>query len=222
MYKPNDEDIISVINLIKKESERFQNPIVTEIAWLTNDPFKVLISCLLSLRTKDMVTALASKRLFKIADTPEKLAELSEKRIENLIYPVGFYKTKAKRIRAIAKVLIEKYNSNVPESMDELLMLKGVGRKTAGIVMCYAYNKTESIPVDSHVHQIVNRLGWVNTKTPEKTEQALMSIIAKEYWHELNDILVKYGQNICVPISPFCSKCVVAKYCMMVGVSRSR
>lgn len=216
------KSIPKIISLIKRETQKFQTPIVTEVANITSDSFKVLISCLLSLRTKDAVTAQASKRLFEVADTPEELVNLDTKNIEKLIYPVGFYKTKAKRINEICKILIDKYNSKVPDSIDELLKFKGVGRKTAGIVMCYGHNKTVSIPTDSHVHQISNRLSWVKTKTPEQTEQELMKIIPKKYWHDLNDILVTYGQNICVPISPFCTKCVVSRYCPKVGVNRSR
>lgn len=216
------DNIPKIISLIKSSTKNFQNPIVTEVANITNDPFKVLISCLLSLRTKDAVTAQASKRLFEVADAPEKLVKLDTKNIEKLIYPVGFYKTKAKRIKEICKILIDKYNSKVPDSIDELLKFKGVGRKTAGIVMCYGHNKTVSIPVDSHVHQISNRLGWVKTKTPEQTEQELMKIIPRKYWHDLNDILVTYGQNICVPVSPFCSKCVISKYCPKIGIMRNR
>jgi len=217
-------EIGKIINLIKKEcnNKNFQIPIVTEVSDLHNDPFKVLISCVLSLRTKDAVTAKASNNLFKVANTPEKILKLEVKEIEKLIYPVGFYKTKAKNLKEICKVLIEKHNSKVPDSEEELLKLKGVGRKTMGIVMCYGFHKNSHIPVDSHVHEVANRLGWVKTKTPEQTEQELMKIIPKKYWHDLNDLFVKYGQNICVPVSPYCSKCVVNKYCNKIGIKYSR
>ncbi len=216
------KNIKIIINLLKKECEKYKNPIVTEIADLHKDPFKVLISCLLSLRTKDAVTAIASKRLFDIANTPEKLVELDLNTIEKLIYPVGFYKTKAKRLKDISKVLIDKYNGKVPDNEQDLLSLKGVGRKTLGIVMCYGFNKDNYIPVDSHVHEISNRLGWVKTKNPEQTEQVLYKIIPKKYWHDLNDLFVNYGQNICVPVSPFCSKCIINKYCKKINIKHSR
>ena len=216
------EKIGTVIEILKKDCKKYQNPIVTEISDLTKSPFKVLISCLLSLRTKDAVTALASKRLFAVADTPEKLLKLDAKEIEKLIYPVGFYKTKAKRLKEICKDLIEKHNSKVPATEEELLKLKGVGRKTMGIVMVYAHGKNSLIPVDSHVHEISNRLGWVKTKTPKETEMELVKIVPKRYWYDFNDILVKYGQNICVPVSPFCSKCNINKYCKKINVKYSR
>ena len=214
--------IVKVIGLVKNDVRRFKNPIVTQIGELTKDPFAVLISCLLSLRTKDETTAVASKKLFALATTPRQMLGLSIPQIEKAIYPVGFYHTKARRIKEICKVLLEKYKGKVPETIEELIQLNGVGRKTAGIVMCYGHNKGVSIPVDSHVHQISNRLGWVQTKTPEKTEEALMKLIPKPYWRDLNDIFVTFGQHVCVPVSPFCSKCVISKYCPRVGVVRSR
>ena len=216
------KDIVRIIQLVKKDVKRFENPIVTQVGELTKDPFAVLISCLLSLRTKDATTAIASKKLFKLAKTPKDMLKLSIAQIEKAIYPVGFYHTKAKRIKGICKVLLEKYDSKVPETIEELVELKGVGRKTAGIVMCYGHNKGVSIPVDSHVHQISNRLGIVKTKTPEKTEEALMKIIPKAYWRDFNDIFVNFGQHVCVPVSPFCSRCVIKGYCPRNGVVRSR
>ena len=211
-----------VLKLIKKECRKYNNPIVTEISDLTKNPFKVLISCILSLRTKDAVTAKASKRLFEIADTPEKILKLRTKEIEKLIYPVGFYKTKAKNLKSICRDLKEKYNGNVPNSEEELLKLKVVGRKTMGITMCYGFNKCSHIPVDSHVHQVTNRLNWVKTKMPEQTEKELYKIIPKKHWRNFNDLFVKFGQNICVPVSPFCSRCPLNKYCQKIGVKRSR
>src|SRR3989338_2163909 len=216
------ENLYITIKLLKEECKKYKNPIVTEIADLTQSPFKVLISCLLSLRTKDAVTTLASKRLFEKADSPEKLLNLDIQSIEKLIYPVGFYKTKAKRLKVICKDLIEIHNGKVPDNEQDLLKLKGVGRKTMGIVMCYAFGKNDHIPVDSHVHEISNRIGWVKTKTPNETEIALTKIIPKKYWHDLNDLLVNYGQNICVPVSPYCSKCKINKYCKKVNVKYSR
>ena len=222
MRRMDKKDIVRIIQLVKKDVKRFENPIVTQVGELTKDPFAVLISCLLSLRTKDATTAIASKKLFKLAKTPKDMLKLSIAQIEKAIYPVGFYHTKAKRIKGICKVLLEKYDSKVPETIEELVELKGVGRKTAGIVMCYGHNKGVSIPVDSHVHQISNRLGIVKTKTPEKTEEALMKIIPKAYWRDFNDIFVNFGQHVCVPVSPFCSRCVIKGYCPRNGVVRSR
>ena len=210
------------IKLIRKKCKKYQNPIVTEIADLTKSPFKVLISCLLSLRTKDAVTAKASRRLFDVADTPEKILKLDIKEIEKLIYPVGFYKTKAKRLNEICKVLIENYHGKVPNKEEELLKLKGVGRKTMNIVMTYGFHSAKHIAVDTHVHRISNRLEWVKTKKPEETEQELLKAIPKKHWHDINNDLVMFGQNICVPISPFCSKCPVNKYCPKIGVTRTR
>ncbi|MBS1267169.1 MAG: G/T mismatches repair enzyme [Candidatus Woesearchaeota archaeon] len=185
------------------------------------NPFKVLISCLISLRTKDEVTYPASQRLFKLAKTPEKMMKIKTKKIEKAIYPAGFYKTKAKRIKNISKVLVEEYNSKVPETINELVKLHGVGRKTANIVMVFAYNKP-AIPVDTHVHKLSNRLGWLNTKNPDQTEQKLRKKLPKKYWLEINELFVRHGQEICKSISPWCSKCTIKKYCQQKGVERSR
>jgi endonuclease-3 len=216
------KNISKIISSLKKEIKQFSNPIVTDISNKTKDPFLVLISCLLSLRTKDATTALASKNLFKLAKTPKQMLKLTKKQIEKAIYPVGFYPTKAKRIKQICKILINNYNNKVPDNIEELIKFPGIGRKCAGITMCYGFNKTVSIPIDSHCHQIANRIGWVKTKAPEKTEKELMKIIPKKYWHDLNNLLVAHGQNICVPISPFCSKCYIRRYCKRIGVSKNR
>jgi len=211
-----------VFSRLKLESKRWKSPFVTMTGGITHTPFTTLISCLLSLRTKDAVTAKASLRLLKKHDTPEKLLKLPHTQIEDLIYPVGFYKTKARRIKEICGILIENYGSKVPEDFDELLKLKGVGRKTANIVMCYGFHGNDFLPIDTHAHRIPNRLGWVKTKTPEQTEEALKKILPKNYWHDFNDLFVRFGQNICVPVSPFCSRCPIERYCMKVGVKRRR
>lgn len=222
MSKKQIKNIPKIIKLLKKEIKQFENPIATEIGERTKDPFLVLISCILSLRTKDTTTGPASKRLFALAGNPKDMLKLSKKQIKKAIFPVGFYPTKAKWINRVCRILIEKYSGKVPDREEELLKLPGIGRKCMGVVMCYGFGKNSHIPVDSHVFQITNRLGWARTKTPEKTEQELMKIIPKKYWHDLNNLLVAHGQNVCVPISPFCSKCCISRYCPRMGVARSR
>ena len=216
------KNISKIISLLKKQSKKFENPLASELGERTRNPFLVLISCILSLRTKDTTTGPASKRLFKLADNPKAMLKLTKKQIERAIFPVGFYPTKAKYIQKTCKALIKDYKGKVPDKEEELLKLPGIGRKCMGIVMCYGFNKNSHIPVDTHVHKIVNRLGWVKTKTPEKTEQALIKTIHRKYWHDLNNLLVVHGQNICVPVSPYCSKCSIRKYCPRNGVNRSR
>ncbi len=212
--------IDEIIKILKKVTKVWKEPIVTEIS-KDRSPFKVLISCVLSLRTKDETTREASHRLFKLAETPESMLELKQKTIEKAIYPVGFYHTKAKNILEISKTLIARYNSTVPQEIDELLKLKGVGRKTANLVITLGYNKL-GICVDTHVHRISNRLGYVKTKTPGETEFALREKLPKKYWIIYNDLLVTYGQNMCKPISPFCSRCKIERYCDKVNVDKSR
>lgn len=216
-----NKNIDNIIEILRQEVQNFFTPIVTEVANQSADPFKILISCLLSLRTKDEVTTEASKRLFDLADTPEAMARLSVEQIQKAIYPVGFYITKAQRIKEICHILIDKYNSKVPDKLDELLKLKGVGRKTANLVITLGYKK-HGICVDTHVHRISNRLGLVKTRTPEQTEFALMEVLPKKYWIIYNDLLVSYGQNICRPISPLCSQCKIFEFCDRAGVTRSR
>lgn len=210
-----------VVDTLRKETERLQTPAVTRIRQETADPFRVLISCLLSLRTKDQVTEEASARLFRRAHTPAKMLELPETEIARLIYPVGFYKTKAQRIREICGALVSQYGGRVPDDLDELLKLNGVGRKTANLVVTQGFGKP-GICVDTHVHRISNRLGWVTTKTPLETEMTLRQVLPAEYWIEINDLLVTWGQNICKPISPLCSQCAIRSLCPKIGVGRSR
>ena len=207
------KDISIILRLLKKELEKYKMPFVSQWAEVIRDPFTTLISCILSLRTKDNVTAKASLRLLRKYNTPKKILKLTNKQIEKLIYPVGFYKTKAKRIREICKVLIEKYNSKVPDNFDKLMELKGVGRKTANIVMTYGYFKNDYLPIDTHCHRIPNRLGWLKTKTPEQTEFALRKILPKKYWYDFNELFVQFGQNICKPVRPLCFRCPIEKFC---------
>jgi endonuclease-3 len=212
-----------IFSALKQELRKYNQPVVSRSKQeITDTPFVTLISCLLSLRTKDEVTEQASRHLLIKYNTPEKLVQLSEQQIASLIYPVGFYKTKAKRIKEISRTILDKYQGEVPDEFDELLTLKGVGRKTANIVMVYGHKKHGYLPIDTHCHRIPNRLGWIKTKTPEDTEHALKKILPSEYWDDFNDLFVTFGQTICVPISPFCSRCPVEQYCKKVGVSTSR
>jgi len=214
-------DIHDIVRILATETPKWDVPIVTLVAETSRDPFKVLISTVLSLRTKDETTAEASKKLFKLADNPADMIKLSEKEIIKAIYPVGFYKTKAKNIRSICHDLISKYGSKVPDDIDELLKLNGVGRKTANLVVTLGYDKP-GICVDTHVHRISNRFGYIKTKTPDETETVLRKKLPKEHWIDYNSLLVSFGQHLCRPISPFCSRCPVINYCDRVGVTTSR
>lgn len=214
-------DVIdAVFSILKQEVPKFQEPIVGRVA-RDNDPFKILISTMLSLRTKDATTDQACSRLFAIAPTPEKLADLPLDTVEAAIFPVGFYKTKAKNIREASRILLEKYGGKVPSDMDALLDLPGVGRKTANLVIILGFDNM-GICVDTHVHRITNRWGYISTKTPEETEMKLRQILPKKYWKDINNYLVPYGQYLCVPISPFCSRCRLVPYCERRGVKTSR
>ncbi|MCZ6479895.1 MAG: endonuclease III [Candidatus Methylomirabilales bacterium] len=216
-----DADITAIVRTLKREVERWGPTAVGQVAEDSHDPFRILISCLLSLRTKDEVTGGASARLFRLADTPATMLQLRERTIARLIYPVGFYRTKAKVIRGVCRSLIEEYEGRVPDDIDELLKLKGVGRKTANLVVSVGYGKP-GICVDTHVHRISNRWGYVKTRTPEETEQALRRKLPRRHWIVFNDLLVSFGQNVCKPISPLCSRCPVERYCAKVRVTRSR
>ena len=217
----NDRDIRKVIHLIEKEVAKWELPIVSSLAEKDSGPFPILISTILSLRTKDEVTAKAAERLLALARTPEEMLKLSEGKIIKAIYPVGFYRNKAKTILHISRELIDRFHSRVPDTIEQLLTLKGVGRKTANLVVALGYNK-EGLCVDTHVHRISNRLGYVRTKTPEKTEYALREKLPSVYWLRYNTLLVAFGRHVCVPISPFCSRCPVFAYCDRVNVVRSR
>ena len=216
-----DRDIHSAIEILRRAVPKWETPIVTLMAETYQSPFRVLISCILSLRTQDATTAKASHRLFALADSPETMLKLTAKKIEQLIYPVGFYRTKANNILEICRTLIDRYAGQVPDSIDELLKFKGVGRKTANLVVTLGYRKA-GICVDTHVHRISNRWGYVKTKTPEKSEFALRAKLPKKYWIEYNDLLVSFGQHLCRPISPVCSQCPIAKYCGQIGVTMRR
>jgi len=196
-------------------------PAVGVIAEETRDPFFVLVSCLISLRTLDATTAAAAARLFRLARTPQAMAALSVAEIVQAIYPAAFYRNKAKNLRLLCRELLDRHGGEVPRSLEALLALPGVGRKTANLVVTVAYH-LPGICVDTHVHRIVNRLGWIETKTPDKSEQALRQILPRRHWITLNDLLVPFGQFVCRPISPFCSRCPVATSCAQVGVVTRR
>jgi len=214
-------DIELFIKALKKSYKKLNAPIITFIANRGATPFEILVSTLLSLRTKDEITSEAASRILKVAKTPEEMLELNSETIEKLIYPVGFYPTKAKRLLQISRIIMDKYEGNVPDSIDELLTLPGVGRKTANLVMTEGF-KVPAVCVDTHVHRISNRIGYVNTKTPEKTEFALRAKLPKKHWIKYNELLVAFGQALCRPVSPFCSKCPVSDMCPRIGVNRSR
>lgn len=214
-------DIRKIITILRESCAELEDPIVTKISRKKRDPFRILISTVLSARTKDEMTRKASENLFQRASTPEEIIELQLEEIEKLIYPAGFYKNKAKSIKQLCETLLNEFDGVVPSDLDELLRLPGVGRKTANLVLTLGFNKL-GICVDTHVHRISNRLGYVKTTTPEKTEMALRKKLPKEFWIEYNDLLVTYGQNICKPISPLCSKCKIEQHCRKIGVTRHR
>ena len=216
-----DEHIHEVMARLREMRQAWQLPHVTELAQRKRDPFRVLISTVLSLRTKDATTAVASDRLYALADTPTDMLRLSREQIEQAIYPVGFYHIKAGHILEICRILLDTYGGRVPDDIGELVKLPGVGRKVANLVLTLGYG-IPAMCVDTHVHRISNRWGYVQTKTPEQTETALRAKLPAMYWMEYNDTLVAFGQNLCYPISPRCSVCPVARFCSRVGVERSR
>jgi endonuclease-3 len=210
-----------VINRLRREAPRWRATALAAVAAQDRDPFRVLVACLLSLRTKDETTGPAAARLFALADTPAGLERLSTRAIERAIYPVGFYRTKARVLREISRDLLARWGGAVPDDLDALLTLKGVGRKTANLVVTQGFDKP-GICVDVHVHRISNRWGYVKTRTPEETEMALRRILPRRYWIGYNDLLVAFGQNVCLPVSPRCSTCPVRAGCPRRGVTRSR
>ena len=213
-----DKDINQVIKILRKAVTAWPAP---ALAHYSHTPFTTLISCILSLRTQDRTTIEASERLYRVADTPEQIAALSRKRLERLIYPVSFFRVKAETLREVSRDLIDRFGGAVPDTIDQLLTLKGVGRKTANIVVTLAYGKP-GIAVDTHVHRIVNRLGYIRSRHADQTELLLRDKLPRRYWIVLNDLLVAYGQNHCTPSSPHCSTCLLDRYCDRVGVDRFR
>jgi len=216
-----NRNIGEVLRIVALEGRRFEEPSLSRIARRKRDPFLVLIGCLLSLRTKDETTDAASARLFALARTPEEIARLPLRTIEKAIFPVGFYRKKALVLRGVSKTILREWGGAVPDTMDDLLTLKGVGRKTANLVLTEGHGKL-GICVDVHVHRIVNRWGYVRTRTPDETEAALRAKLPKRDWKRINRMLVVYGQTICQPLSPLCSQCRIAVPCARSGVARSR
>ncbi len=214
-------EFIKAWPILRKQVKTLDLPWLENFAATDRDPFKVLISCILSLRTQDKTTGPASERLFKLVSDPYSLSRLPIKTIEKAIYPVGFYRVKARTLRDISMELIEKHDSKVPDTLEGLLELRGVGRKTANLVLTRGFDKY-GICVDTHVHRITNRWGLVWTKTPDESELALRDLLPKRYWKDLNGILVAYGQHVCQPVSPFCSQCRIYSLCDKRGVVRSR
>ena len=217
----NDEHIHQIIARLQENLKNWDMPIVSHLAEMGQDPFKILISTLLSLRTKDETTTGATARLFDLARSPAEMLQLPEAVIIKAIYPVGFYRNKARTIHHICRELIDRHHARVPDNLEDLLAFKGVGRKTANLVISLGYGRP-AICVDTHVHRISNRLGYVDTKTPEQTEQSLRSKLTVRYWRDYNTLLVAFGQQICRPVSPFCSRCPVSACCDRKNIGKSR
>ncbi|MGE5358226.1 MAG: endonuclease III domain-containing protein [Bacteroidales bacterium] len=211
---PNAADIVWVLQRLREKLPDHDTPAVEKIAEADREnAFRVLISTLLSARTQDATTYAASVRLFAKARTPATMARLTVPQIERLIYPVSFYKTKARHLKETCRQLVQRFKGRVPSTMEELVSLPGVGRKTANLVLILAYGSRRNICVDTHVHRISNRLGWVSTRTPEQTEQALYRVVPRRWWPDVNLFLVTWGQNVCRPIGPRCASCVLAARC---------
>ncbi|MFA5259881.1 MAG: endonuclease III [Candidatus Omnitrophota bacterium] len=216
-----NRNIHRVIALIRQAMKDWPDPSVTLVGKKWRDPYLVLISCLLSLRTKDETTLPAAERLFKLARTPRDMVRLEIKAIEEAIYPVGFYRTKARTLQRVSSDILERFNGLVPRTLEDLLSFKGVGRKTANLVLTEGFH-VPAMCVDTHVHRISNRFGYVRTRDPHQTEWALRKKLPKPYWRDYNALLVTWGQNICKPVSPLCSRCPVNHLCAREGVTKSR
>jgi endonuclease III len=217
---PSPKNVEPVMRALARAITGLELPAIEKISGTQQeDPFQVLIATLLSARTQDATTLAASTRLFNAAPTPETMARLSVRQIERLIKPVSFFHTKAKHVKATCQLLLEKFGGTVPGTMEELLLFPGVGRKTANLVLILSFRSRQNICVDTHVHRISNRLGWVRTRTPEETEQALYGATAREWWPHINLYLVTWGQNVCRPNYPRCDGCVIAPQCPRIGVT---
>jgi endonuclease-3 len=222
MPKPPPRTVQAVMRALARAIDNLDLPAVEKIAEDSReDPFEVLIATMLSAQTRDAVTAAASARLFQVARTPKAMLKLTEKQIIKLIYPVSFYRHKAAHVKQTCKILVDTFKGRVPATMKELLTLPGVGRKTANLVLILSFRSLENICVDTHVHRISNRLGWVKTRTPEETEQALYANTARRWWPYINLYLVTWGQNVCRPIYPRCTACIIRPLCPQIGVERT-
>jgi endonuclease III len=211
----------AVMRTLAREIDGLDLPAVEKISQSQeDDPFQVLVATMLSARTQDATTLAASTRLFKVARTPRTMGTLTVRQIERLIYPVSFYRHKARHVKATCRLLVERFNGRVPTTMDELLTLPGVGRKTANLVLILGFRSVTNICVDTHVHRISNRLGWVATRTPEETERALYAATGQRWWATINLYLVTWGQNVCRPVYPRCSDCALREYCPQIGVTK--
>jgi len=215
------ENISKVMDILARHFNYEERTTLNRMRCNNEGAFKILISCLLSLRTQDKNTEIASRKLFKVADTPQKILKLPLRNLEMLIFSSGHYHKKARVLKHVSEDILKRFGGKVPCDKEQLLSIKGVGPKTANIVLSFAFGK-EVLPIDTHCHRIPNRLGWVKTKTPEQTEKALEKILPRKYWREFNGIFVLFGKTICVPISPKCSECPIRRYCKRVGIIRSR
>jgi endonuclease III len=221
MRKPHTPNVDKVMRSLARAIEGLELPAVEKISnEQAEDPFQILIATMLSARTQDPTTHAASTRLFKAARTPRAMARLPVREIERLIYPVSFYRNKAEYVKGICQMLVKRFGGEVPRTMDALLMLPGVGRKTANLVLILGFKSAQNICVDTHVHRISNRLGWVTTKLPEETEQALYRSTKRRWWPYINLYLVTWGQNVCRPVYPKCGDCAIAESCPRIGVRR--
>lgn len=215
-----DKNIDKVMKVLVKHFDFKERTTLNRMRKKPN-AYKILISCLLSLRARDEATEVVSKKLFAVADTPQKIVKLPMSKLEKLIFSSGHYHKKARALKSVSKDLIKRFDSKVPDVKDDLMSIKGIGPKTANIVLAFAFGQ-EVLPIDIHCHRIPNRLGWINTKTPEETEKELEKILPRKYWAGFNGVFVLFGRETCQPVSPWCSKCPVNKYCKRVNVERSR
>jgi endonuclease III len=220
--RPTPRRVGQIMRTLAREIDHHELPAVEKIAADSQeDPFEVLISTMLSAQTRDPVTAAASARLFRVARTPRTIATLTPAQIEKLIYPVSFYRNKARNLKRTCAILVDRYGGRVPDTMEELLTLPGVGRKTANLVLILSFRSLKNICVDTHVHRISNRLGWVVTSTPDETEQALYKATPARWWPYINLYLVTWGQNVCKPVYPRCGACAIRPWCPRIGVTRT-
>lgn len=219
---PHIKNLPKVMQILAKHFNYTERTTLNRMRMEKNkDPFKILISCLLSLRAKDETTERISAELFKIADTPQKILDLEIQELEKIIFSTGHFRKKSRVLKSVSYEILTRFNNKVPDTKEELLSIKGIGPKTANIVLNFAFNKP-TLPIDTHCHRLPNRLGWVKTKTPEKTEKELEIILPKKYWFEFNGIFVLFGKTICQPVSPWCSNCPINGLCPRIGVKKSR